>query len=208
MRAVARANTNIALVKYWGKRDAALNLPAVGIAVAHARRTVDAYDASRSTASSAADTLVLNGGEADARATGRVAKLLDLVRRAPASPSAPRSRAATTSRRRRAWRRRPRRSPRWRWRRRARPGCRSRIASCRSWPAAARARRRARSSAASSRCTAAAAPTAPTRSPSRSSRRLGRASGHRRHDRRGRRRRSRPTACDTRRKRRRTTMHG
>src|ERR1043166_9559870 len=30
MRAVARANTNIALVKYWGKRDARLNLPAVG----------------------------------------------------------------------------------------------------------------------------------------------------------------------------------
>ncbi len=29
-RAVAEANTNIALVKYWGKRDARLNLPAVG----------------------------------------------------------------------------------------------------------------------------------------------------------------------------------
>ena len=26
----ARAGTNIALVKYWGKRDAALNLPAAG----------------------------------------------------------------------------------------------------------------------------------------------------------------------------------
>src|SRR5207248_619865 len=29
-RAVAEARTNIALVKYWGKRDAHLNLPAVG----------------------------------------------------------------------------------------------------------------------------------------------------------------------------------
>jgi diphosphomevalonate decarboxylase len=29
-RAVAEARTNIALVKYWGKRDDALNLPAVG----------------------------------------------------------------------------------------------------------------------------------------------------------------------------------
>ena len=28
--ATARAGTNIALVKYWGKRDAALNLPATG----------------------------------------------------------------------------------------------------------------------------------------------------------------------------------
>src|SRR3989442_7813796 len=26
----ARANINVALVKYWGKRDAALNLPATG----------------------------------------------------------------------------------------------------------------------------------------------------------------------------------
>lgn len=30
MRATARAQPNIALVKYWGKRDAGLNLPAVG----------------------------------------------------------------------------------------------------------------------------------------------------------------------------------
>ena len=29
-RAIAEANTNIALVKYWGKRDKQLNLPAVG----------------------------------------------------------------------------------------------------------------------------------------------------------------------------------
>ncbi|HWP64550.1 MAG TPA: diphosphomevalonate decarboxylase, partial [Candidatus Limnocylindria bacterium] len=28
--ATARANVNVALVKYWGKRDAALNLPATG----------------------------------------------------------------------------------------------------------------------------------------------------------------------------------
>ena len=28
--ATALAGTNIALVKYWGKRDAALNLPATG----------------------------------------------------------------------------------------------------------------------------------------------------------------------------------
>ena len=28
--AAARAHSNIALIKYWGKRDAALNIPAVG----------------------------------------------------------------------------------------------------------------------------------------------------------------------------------
>jgi len=30
MRAIARAQPNIALIKYWGKRDADRNLPAVG----------------------------------------------------------------------------------------------------------------------------------------------------------------------------------
>ena len=30
MKATAVAHANIALVKYWGKRDAALNLPSTG----------------------------------------------------------------------------------------------------------------------------------------------------------------------------------
>ncbi|HSG63975.1 MAG TPA: diphosphomevalonate decarboxylase, partial [Gammaproteobacteria bacterium] len=30
MRASARAHANIALIKYWGKSDSALNVPAVG----------------------------------------------------------------------------------------------------------------------------------------------------------------------------------
>ncbi|MBC7517377.1 MAG: diphosphomevalonate decarboxylase, partial [Microbacteriaceae bacterium] len=29
-RATARAHSNIALIKYWGKRDETLNIPAVG----------------------------------------------------------------------------------------------------------------------------------------------------------------------------------
>ena len=38
--AAARAHSNIALIKYWGKRDAALNIPATGsISV-----TLDALD--------------------------------------------------------------------------------------------------------------------------------------------------------------------
>lgn len=79
MRAVARANTNIALIKYWGKRDAALNLPAVGslslTLEGLSTRTTVTFDGKL-----AADALVLNGADADAKATGRVSKFLDLVR--------------------------------------------------------------------------------------------------------------------------------
>ncbi len=79
MRAVARANTNIALVKYWGKRDAALNLPAVGslslTLEGLSTRTTVVFDRALPH-----DTLVLNGAEADAKATGRVSKFLDIVR--------------------------------------------------------------------------------------------------------------------------------
>jgi diphosphomevalonate decarboxylase len=79
MRAVARANTNIALVKYWGKRDAALNLPAVGslslTLEGLSTRTTVVFDGKLER-----DTLALNGAEADARAVGRVSKFLDIVR--------------------------------------------------------------------------------------------------------------------------------
>ena len=79
MRAVARANTNIALVKYWGKRDAALNLPAVGslslTLEGLSTRTTVVFDPKLE-----ADALVLNGADADAKSTARVSKFLDLVR--------------------------------------------------------------------------------------------------------------------------------
>ncbi len=78
-KAIARANTNIALVKYWGKRDGALNLPAVGslslTLEGLSTRTSVAFDGS-----AGADSLLLNGEPADARAVGRVAKFLDIVR--------------------------------------------------------------------------------------------------------------------------------
>jgi diphosphomevalonate decarboxylase len=80
-KAIARANTNIALVKYWGKRDGALNLPAVGslslTLEGLSTRTSVAFDL---TGSATSDSLILNGEPADARAVGRVAKLLDIVR--------------------------------------------------------------------------------------------------------------------------------
>jgi diphosphomevalonate decarboxylase len=78
-RAVARANTNIALVKYWGKRDAALNLPAVGslslTLEGLSTRTSVAFDGKLER-----DALLLNGADADDKSTARVSKFLDLVR--------------------------------------------------------------------------------------------------------------------------------
>ncbi len=76
MRASAEAHPNIALVKYWGKRDLARNLPAVGslsvtLAELRTRMTVD-FDACDR------DTLMVNGQEAPAMLS-RVTCCLDLV---------------------------------------------------------------------------------------------------------------------------------
>ncbi|HXD61440.1 MAG TPA: diphosphomevalonate decarboxylase [Lacisediminihabitans sp.] len=74
--AAARAHSNIALIKYWGKRDAALNIPAVGsISV-----TLDALSTETTVSfddSLASDELLLAGAPADAT---RVSRFLDLVR--------------------------------------------------------------------------------------------------------------------------------
>ena len=76
MIASAEAHPNIALVKYWGKRDLARNLPAVGslsvtLADLRTRMTVD-FGAGDS------DTLMVNGQEAPAMLR-RVTRCLDLV---------------------------------------------------------------------------------------------------------------------------------
>jgi diphosphomevalonate decarboxylase len=77
--ATAVAHTNIALVKYWGKRDAALNLPARG----SLSLTLDGLD-TRTTVgfddSLAADELHLGGVAQAGDALGRVSRFLDLVR--------------------------------------------------------------------------------------------------------------------------------
>jgi diphosphomevalonate decarboxylase len=74
----AVAGTNIALVKYWGKRDVALNLPATGsLSLTLDRlgtRTTVAFD------DGATDRLVLDGAPADDAATARVSAFLDRVR--------------------------------------------------------------------------------------------------------------------------------
>ncbi len=82
----AQAGTNIALVKYWGKRDAALNLPATGslsltLAELGTRTTVRFLDGSdHADADGDGDRVTLNGAPADARVRARVSAFLDRVR--------------------------------------------------------------------------------------------------------------------------------
>jgi diphosphomevalonate decarboxylase len=76
MQATAQAQPNIALVKYWGKRDVARNLPAVG----SLSITLDSLW-TRATVEFGkwpADTLQVNGVESSAM-LARVAQCLDLV---------------------------------------------------------------------------------------------------------------------------------
>ena len=75
----ARACANIALVKYWGKRDAALNLPAAGslsltLAGLVTETTV------RFDRDAPADQLELDGAPASAADLARTTEFLDLVR--------------------------------------------------------------------------------------------------------------------------------
>jgi diphosphomevalonate decarboxylase len=78
-RAAARALANVALVKYFGKRDAALNLPAAGsLSVALeplATVTEVALDAALDR-----DEVLLDGVPADAAFAARVTAFLDIVR--------------------------------------------------------------------------------------------------------------------------------
>jgi diphosphomevalonate decarboxylase len=79
MRATAIAHPNIALVKYWGKRDDCANLPAVG----SLSITLDAMRSRTSVefdAGLAGDSVLLNGRE-DAATARRVSACLDHLRR-------------------------------------------------------------------------------------------------------------------------------
>ncbi len=78
-QARARAHTNFALVKYWGKRGSALNLPAVGsISVTLAGLSTETSVTFDSAAPE--DTLELNGKPASVEDTQRVSRFLDLIR--------------------------------------------------------------------------------------------------------------------------------
>ncbi|MBV7294704.1 diphosphomevalonate decarboxylase [Corynebacterium sp. TAE3-ERU12] len=77
--ATATAHPNIALIKYWGKRDEANQLPATGslsltLGIAPTRTTVTP-DSSLET-----DTTILGGEQMSAKESGRVQKFLQLVR--------------------------------------------------------------------------------------------------------------------------------
>ena len=77
MAAVARAHPNIALVKYWGKADDELIIPAAG----SMSMTLDKFATTTSVAlTSGSDTFELNGTTADAKVTARTTAFLDLVR--------------------------------------------------------------------------------------------------------------------------------
>jgi diphosphomevalonate decarboxylase len=95
VNATAVACANIALVKYWGKRDEALNLPARGsLSVtldALETRTTVTFDAERP-----ADVLVVDGIERAGAALARAARVLDLLR-ARAGVGAEGPRALVTS---------------------------------------------------------------------------------------------------------------
>ena len=79
----ARAGTNIALVKYWGKRDAALNLPAAGslsLTLADLGSETRVRFARDAGEPDGGDRVLLSGKPADEHFAGRVRKFLDLVR--------------------------------------------------------------------------------------------------------------------------------
>jgi diphosphomevalonate decarboxylase len=79
MKVTAKANSNIALIKYWGKRDAALNLPAVG----SISLTLDGMVTETSVefiSSLIADEHILNGESAATAETQRVAAFLNIIR--------------------------------------------------------------------------------------------------------------------------------
>jgi diphosphomevalonate decarboxylase len=83
--AAARAGTNIALVKYWGKRDRALNLPATGslsltLAELGTETRVRFTPEGDSSAARGADLVLLDGRVAAAPFADRVRKFLDLIR--------------------------------------------------------------------------------------------------------------------------------
>ena len=81
-RATAIAHPNIALIKYWGKRDLALNLPAVS----SVSLTLSGFRTKTTVETGASvDTVRLDGQVAPERFTGRVLAFLDriLVGRGP-----------------------------------------------------------------------------------------------------------------------------
>jgi diphosphomevalonate decarboxylase len=87
LEATSRAHSNIALIKYWGKRDSVLNLPAVGSIAITLREmftvTTVTFDKKLKN-----DRLVINDRNADQGEKERVFRFLDLIRQQSKLPSA------------------------------------------------------------------------------------------------------------------------
>ncbi len=80
MKATAIAHPNIALVKYWGKRDVELNLPAVG-SISLTLKQLHTISQVEFRQDLDADILVINDQPASPQQTQRVSRFLDLIRR-------------------------------------------------------------------------------------------------------------------------------
>jgi diphosphomevalonate decarboxylase len=81
--ATARACSNIALVKYWGKRDATLNLPATGslsLTLANFGSETTVRFAPDAEAPDGGERVTLDGAPAPPRFAERVSRFLDLIR--------------------------------------------------------------------------------------------------------------------------------
>lgn len=79
MKATAIAHTNIALAKYWGKRDTRLNLPAVG-SISVTLKDLYTRTAVRFNPEIESDKLFLNGIRANEKQVMRISRFLDLIR--------------------------------------------------------------------------------------------------------------------------------
>ncbi|APF20589.1 diphosphomevalonate decarboxylase [Caldithrix abyssi] len=80
MRAKARAHSNIALIKYWGKRDERLNLPAVG-SISLTLSALWTETEIEFSPQFQTDQLILNDKTASPEETGRTSRFLDVLRK-------------------------------------------------------------------------------------------------------------------------------
>lgn len=112
MTTTARAHTNIALVKYWGKRDDALMLPQTD----SLSLTLDEFYTTTTVNFNQAlneDQFYLDGELVSANKAQKVVKFMDLVRQLSGRTEYARSPQSTTSRWRPGWLLRPRPLPPW-----------------------------------------------------------------------------------------------
>lgn len=80
MQSTAKAHPNIALVKYWGKADPRLNLPAVG-SISLTLRELHTISTVRFGEEIEKDNLILNGRQAADKQVERVSHFLDIIRK-------------------------------------------------------------------------------------------------------------------------------